>query len=285
MPPTPRDASTVLLLRDGRQGLEVFMVKRSSELGFLGGHHVFPGGAVDPSDADPIYERFLLGFDAERVAERFGMKEPGRARAHVVAALRELFEESGILLAAPRGAVGSLAPTARYLQEARRRVARGELSFADFLSRLGVHLAADRLHYFAHWVTPESGSRRFDTRFFLARMPEGQHAEHDRGETIDGEWVRPADALARYARREIELVPPTICSLDRLRLHETVGEALEAARQLDVVEVIPRIVLVDGDVTILYPGDEDYTSESAGPAEAGKMLNRLILRDGLWVRP
>lgn len=286
MATTPRDASTVLPLRDGTDGLEVFMVKRSSTLGFLGGHHVFPGGAVDAQDADPAFEELLEGFDAVECTRRFGVSDPVRARAHVVAAIRELFEESGILLAsgdAPRAGDGD--EERRRRQAARARVAGGELAFARFLADERLRLQAGGLWYFAHWITPKSGEKRFDTRFFVVRMPEGQLARHDRHETIAGEWVRPRAALERYARREIELVPPTICSLDRLALHGSVEEVLEAARTLDVVTVIPRITLLDGTVTILYPGDDDYESGVARSAEGGKMLNRLVLRDGIWVRP
>ncbi len=287
MATTPRDASTVLPLRDGTDGLEVFMVKRSSALGFLGGHHVFPGGAVDEQDADPAFEELLEGFDAAECVRRFGMTDRVRARAHVVAAIRELFEESGILLASGdvTRSAGTEQDRTHRRQAARARIAGGELAFARFLAEEGLRLQAGDLRYFAHWITPKSGEKRFDTRFFVVRMPEGQSARHDRHESIEGEWVQPRAALERYARREIELVPPTICSLDRLALHGSVEEVLEAARTLDVVTVIPRITLLDGTVTILYPGDADYDSGVARSAEGGKMLNRLVLRDGIWVRP
>ncbi len=259
------------------------MVKRSSNLGFLGGHHVFPGGAVDDQDADPALAELIDGFDAAECARRFGIDDAVRARAHVVAAIRELFEESGILLARDDGD-GDEQRQERF-QAARRLVASGELPFLRFLADEGLRLQAGDLWYYAHWITPESGEKRFDTRFFVARMPDGQSAEHDRHESIEGEWVRPRVALERYAKRQIELVPPTICSLDRLALHDSVEEVIEAARTLDVVDVIPRITLLDDTITILYPGDDDYESGVARPTESGKMLNRLVLRDGIWVRP
>jgi hypothetical protein len=112
-----------------------------------------------------------------------------------------------------------------------------------------------------------------------------QPARHDRVESIEGEWVRPADGLARYARREIELVPPTICALDRLSCHAEAEDALAAALALEVVEVLPKIIMSAEGVTILYPGDDDYMSGVAHPVEAGRMLNRLVLKDGLWVKP
>jgi 8-oxo-dGTP pyrophosphatase MutT (NUDIX family) len=282
-----RDASTVLPLRDGPEGLEVFMVKRSSRLGFLGGAHVFPGGAVDDRDREIELDQHLGGFDPAAAARVLGIDDAQRARGHYVAAIRELFEEAGILLA--RAASGWIEHVDAALDErlaaSRTAVATGSLPFSSFLAEFELRLATDALCYFAHWITPAVETRRFDTRFFVARMPERQLARHDRVESIDGEWLRPEVALARYARREIELVPPTICALDRLSLHRQADEVLEAALVLEVVEVLPKIVMTSEGVTILYPGDEDYTSGVAHPAEAARMLNRLVLRDGLWVKP
>jgi 8-oxo-dGTP pyrophosphatase MutT (NUDIX family) len=222
-----------------------------------------------------------------RPRKRSQSKTPARARGHYVAAIRELFEEAGILLA--RGDAGWIehadeATDAR-LHESRRAVAAGALPFVSFVRDFELRLAADALCYFAHWITPAVERRRFDTRFFVARMPQRQRALHDRVESIEGEWLTPRSALARYARREIELVPPTICSLDRLTLSDRVDDALEAARALEVVEVLPKIIMDEHGVTILYPGDEDYAAGVAHPVEAGRMLNRLVLKDGLWVKP
>jgi 8-oxo-dGTP pyrophosphatase MutT (NUDIX family) len=287
-----RDASTVLALRDGPDGLEVFMIKRSSQLGFLGGAHVFPGGAVDDADRAEHLEPHLEGFDAAAAARTFGMEDdPARARGHYVAAIRELFEEAGILLARGANAGGAWidgaddAALEARLASYRASVAAGDLAFDRFVAELELRLATDALCYFAHWITPPQEHKRFDTRFFLAPMPERQEACHDLVESVGGEWLRPADALARYARREIELVPPTICSLDRLALHSDVRDALHAARSLDVVKVLPKIVLATDAVTILYPGDEDYEGGVARPVGPGRILNRLVLRDGLWAKP
>jgi 8-oxo-dGTP pyrophosphatase MutT (NUDIX family) len=282
-----RDASTVLPLRDGPDGLEVFMVKRSSRLGFLGGAHVFPGGAVDAGDRDPALDDHLDCFAAAAAARTLGIEDADRARGHYVAAIRELFEEAGILLARRDGGWIEHGDDAlgRGFALAREDIAHGKLPFAAFVADLAIKLAADALCYFAHWITPAVESRRFDTRFFLARMPERQHARHDRVESIEGEWIRPEAGLARYARHEIELVPPTICALDWLALHGGADVALEAAVALEIVEVLPKIIMDGRGVTILYPGDDDYAAGVPQPAEAGRMLNRLVLKDGLWVKP
>jgi 8-oxo-dGTP pyrophosphatase MutT (NUDIX family) len=285
-----RQAATVLLLRDGNGGLEVYMVKRSSKLGFLGGAHVFPGGAVDAEDRSRAYEGLLADFDAHETAAVLGAETLAEAQGYVVAAFRELFEEAGILLARRGGEGSALGGTAHpggdELTRARGEVVGQRLSFAELLRQASLELACRSLGYFAHWITPDVEVKRFDTRFFLAEMPAGQQADFETGELVDGVWIRPGEALVAYAEHQIELVPPTICSLDRLRLHETVAEAFAAARTLPVVEVRPKIAIEGSSVTLLYPGDDDYDSGVARPILApGRQLDRLVLRDGIWVRP
>lgn len=282
----PRDASTVLPVRDGPLGLEVFMIKRSSRLGFLGGAHVFPGGAVDAEDSSQAVECHAKGFDAAAAAAALGVTSGPRARGHYVAAIRELFEEAGVLLA--RSADGSLygAGGASGLALSRHRagLADGSIDFCSVLEALGAKLATETLSYFAHWITPASEPKRFDTRFFLTVMPPGQEAAHDAVESTHGEWLRPADALARYARGTMPMVFPTICCLDRLALHADADDALRACKALDVVDVVPKIVALDERVLVLYPGDPGYEAPR-GLSEPGRILDRRVSRDGRWVKP
>ena len=283
-----RDAATVLVLRDSGDALEVFMVKRDSGLAFLGGAYVFPGGAVDEADYDERFEHYLPSFDAGAMARSLDIEDRGRVRAYIVAAVRELFEEAGILLSRADGqwvALDGDDDRAGRIAAERPRVAAGQRSFIDLVMREELLLAADCLQHFAHWITPEGAPRRFDTHFFVAPMPERQDARHDTVESTDGMWISPGAALASYAKKEIELVPPTIVTLDRLSLHSDTGEVLEAAANLDVIPVWPKISVDDDDVTILYPGDGDYDSGVVRPGEPGKVLNRLVLRDGIWGRP
>jgi len=265
------------------------MVKRNSRLGFLGGAHVFPGGAVDEADRSESFDALLVNFDCEVFARRLELDDLVRARGYLVAGVRELFEEAGVLLAGSlHGAAVDLEETsarAQRLLSRRAAVASGADSFERLLRDSGLVIDASKLLYFAHGITPVGERKRFDTRFFLAAMPDRQAADHDRGESVEGEWLAPAQALDRYAHREIELVPPTICALDRLALHDSVDDALRAAQALDVVEVLPKICISDSGVTILYPGDEDYDEGVARPRGPGRLLNRLILRDGVWGKP
>ncbi len=285
----PRDASTVLPLRDSGSAVEVFMLKRDSRLGFFGGVHVFPGGAVDEADGAPAAAEMMTGWDDSLADSLVGVAEPARARGFLVAAVRELFEEAGILLARGDGGawvdLEEQSPRARRLVAARPRLAGGEVSLAELMGAEGLTLATDSLAPFAHWITPESQKKRFDTRFFLARAPSCQSAEHDNTESTEGAWTSAAAAIERYRAREIELLPPTLISLERVLPYASVEEALEGARGEPVVTVMPRIASRDDTLTMLYPGDADYESGEAGDPADGRTIDRLLLRDGLWERP
>ncbi len=284
-----RDAATILPLRDRDGGIEVFMVKRNSRMGFLGGAHVFPGGAVDKADVSPEMCARLGGFCAGDAACLLALDDAERALGYVVAGIRELYEEAGVLLA--RDANGKWidletdAPVANTLRAARPQVAAGKLSFASVLAEADATVDAGCIGYFAHWITPRGEKKRFDTRFFLAACPPRQSADHDRRESVEGGWIAPDEALRRYGAREIELVPPTIVSLDRLTLAASAAEAIEAATALEVEEILPKISMSDGKVAILYPGDPDYDGGEAHFEESGRVLKRLVLRDGLWEAP
>jgi len=245
---------------------------------------VFPGGAVDGDDRSADLDPYLDAFDAVAACAALGLDDCSRVRGHYVAAIRELFEEAGILLAREGGRWVEHDDTDSRWLRGRAALASGALSFATFVRDQNLVLATDALFYFAHWITPASEHKRFDTRFFVAKMPPHQQARHDYVESTEGEWIRPSEALVRYARGEIEMVVPTICALDRLALHADVDDALWASRALDVVDVVPKIVAMAEHLAILYPGDPDYDAPD-GLAEPGRMLNRRVLRDGLWVKP
>ena len=285
-PAKPRDAATVLALRDTDAGPEVFMVRRDSRMGFLGGAHVFPGGALDEADCGAALQSQASGFEAVGSLSRLH-PDPARANGLLLAAVRELFEESGILLA--RGGDGDWVdldeegPRAERLKAAREQLSRHEGDFGATVVAEKLAIDVSGLRLFAHWITPEREKKRFDTRFFLARAPERQSARHCDVESSAGEWITPAAALARYFAREIELVPPTIASLESLAGFDSVDAALAAFTDADVPCIFPKI-LIGEQVVILYPGDADYESGDAKPP-AGHSVNRLEFRDGLWHRP
>lgn len=229
-PVTPKDAATVILLRDGAQGLEVFLQRRVAGMAFAGGMTVFPGGGVDSRDADAS-----IGWSGPlpgRWANWFGCPEP-LARALVCAAVRETFEESGVLLAGAAG--GALADTAPYEHDRAALVAR-EQSLAGFLAANSLTLRADLLRPWADWITPEQEPRRYDTRFFVAALPAGQRADGATTEAERSGWQRPADALADAEAGQSRLMPPTWVTLTEIAEYPRVADVLAARRQVSPVE-------------------------------------------------
>lgn len=238
-PVRPRDAATVMLLRDGRAGLEVFLQRRVDDMPFAAGMTVFPGGGVDPRDADAMPA--WSGPGPQWWAERFDCT-PELATALVCAAVRETFEESGVLLAgrSPDTVVSDTTPYAA----ARVALASRELSFARLLSDAGLVLRADLLRPWSNWVTPEAEPRRYDARFFVAEMPSGQRADGVTTEAVAAYWRRPSDALTDWKLGHTALLPPTWTILTELAEYGTVAEVVAAERTL--VKVTPVLVYRDG---------------------------------------
>lgn len=227
-----RDGATVMLVRDGdhaERPLEVLMLKRHPRTAF-GSVHVFPGGVVDPADHDLALDACCPGLSDADASAQLGVATGGRA--FWVAAVREAFEEAGLLLA--RRADGEPVRFDRHpdvqarFDEHRRAVHAGTRTFPSVLAAEDLVLCVDELRYVAHWITPEGEPKRFDTRFFLARAPDGQAFAHDDEELIDSEWVRPADALDRHRAGAFPMIGPTTVSLEDLSRHATCDELLAA---------------------------------------------------------
>jgi 8-oxo-dGTP pyrophosphatase MutT (NUDIX family) len=235
--PAPRLASTVLLVRDRPSGLEVFMVERHHQIDFATGALVFPGGKVDPEDLDP------------KLVPRCGesLARDDAARALRVAAIRETFEECGVLLARARGSDRLVdSPSA------------GE-KFAQLVERDDLLLACDCLLPFAHWITPAMVPKRFDTHFFLASAPEHQLAQHDGHESVDSVWISPEAALAEAEAGRRTIIYPTIMNLVRLAESPDVATLFARARQQPIVTVQPWIDRrPDGKPELSIPKDAGY---------------------------
>ena len=218
-----RDAATVIVGRDTSEGLQVFMVRRNAGAAFLPDRYVFPGGRVDDADRDDATRR-MRGSAGDVDA------------AYVMTAARETFEEVGLLFADP-------AVDAALLAEMRREMHAGRLDFGDVLERLGTAVDASQFRYFSRWITPkaEIATRRFDTRFFVARAPADQVAEADATEVSDGRWFAPSAALAARASGEINLIFPTIKHLERIAPYRTVEDVLAFAAAKTIVTVTPEV--------------------------------------------
>ena len=252
----PLPAATVTLVRDAPRGLEVLMLKRSSSLAFMPGAHVFPGGALDASDEAPELHALCVGLDDAAASRALGIKRGGLA--YWVAAIREAFEEAGILLAYDAGgSIVSLSEaTAERYRAHRRALDEGRSDFAAFALGEGLRLAVDRLRYFGHWITPPGAPRRYDTRFFIAIAPESQEARHDNRETVAHAWVRPQEALELRAREAINIRFPTFKTLERFAACSTTADLIaEISSSHEVSALMPRITR---DGRYLLPGDPGY---------------------------
>ena len=262
-----RDAATVLILRDGVEGLEVFMLKRNLTSDFVGGAYVFPGGAVDPEDREADLEPVCEGRSDADASHRLGIASGGLA--FWVAAIRESFEEAGVLLAYDGSAkivdLDDLAGVERWAEH-RTAVDNSERRLIEVCRAEGLRLAVDAMHYFGHWITPEGAPRRYDTRFFLTAAPTNQTPLHDDHEVIANEWLRPADGLARVESGELTMMPPTTASLRAISRFASAADALAAATEItDVPTILPRVIAIDGGMRIVLPGDPLYDGAAGVP--------------------
>ena len=221
----PRPAATLIVLRDSAAGPEVFMLQRSHSAAFVAGAYVFPGGGLDEADGSERMRSRVLGLTDEQASRRLNLASGGIA--YYVGAVRECFEEAGILLAVDeRGADPDPAHIARLARE-RDALNAGTLGFLELLERERLCIPGNRIAYFSHWITAPGRSRRFTARFFVTVAPQGQDGSHDDGETVASTWTRPQAALDRNAKGEIELVFPTRSSLVDLARFATAAEAFE----------------------------------------------------------
>lgn len=252
--PAVRPASTMLLLRDGKDGMEAFMVVRHHQIDFASGALVFPGGSLDPDDhvlaARPELIHHTETLDALALAFRIG-------------ALRETFEECGILLARPKGstALASAKDAKRVEDKHRAALCESKIAFSQILDAEGLVLALDLLVPFAHWITPVAMSKRFDTLFFMARAPEDQLGAHDGHESVDSVWVTPQQALADTKTGRFKLVFATERNLLKLGENRTVDTALNAARNGRLITVTPEIIAWDGGRQLRIPLEAGYGGE------------------------
>ncbi len=272
-----RPAATVVVLRDGTRGPEVFLVRRHHAIAFMAGAHVFPGGRVDLTDrdADPSWCDGM-----EEAARQMPGVDPADAVAFHVAAARELFEEAGVLLA--RTASGdflSLTGEDEHERFTRHRfdINGGGRSLRAIVVEERLRLALDALVYFAHWVTPPLDIRRFDTRFFITRVPPDQVPVHDNHEATESTWTRPAAAITGVAHGEFVLPPPTWATLRELEGFESVDAALQWAGSRRVYCREPRVFEQGAAKHITLPGDPSMPEPEPVPYET-----RFILVNGHW---
>lgn len=250
-------AATILIARDAPDGLEVFMVKRHHQIDFVAGALVFPGGKVAKGDHDAALCDFVDGSAA---------LSPDM-QALAAAAIREAFEESGILFAREAGADELVdAERLAQLEHYRPALEKGEIGLLDMVRAEDLRLACDRLVRFAHWITPENMPKRFDTHFFLAAAPPGHAGSHDGRESVDSVWIRPTDAIAD--RKRWNVIFPTKLNLMKLSVTDRVDAALVAARAAPPLTVTPWVEQSEKGPVLRIRADAGYGQTSALLKEA-----------------
>jgi 8-oxo-dGTP pyrophosphatase MutT (NUDIX family) len=283
-PVDPRPAATVVLLRNGAAGPEAYLLRRRSSMAFAAGMHVFPGGGVDPRD---VGDRDV-GWYGPSVAEwaiRLDTDE-GAARGFVCAAVRETFEEAGVLLASPRSSVGtpspadhatmgrhadspdSLAFSGDRWEADRQALVDRRLALSELLDRRSLAVRTDLLAPWAHWITPRFEHRRYDTWFFVAALPAGQAARDVSGESDQARWVRPADAVAAADRGDAAMLPPTRSVLGELADFPSVAAVLDATGGRTIEPIMPGWLDDGGRVWALLPGDPGFPGDDHGRASS-----------------
>ena len=298
MPVIPKKAATVILLRDKEPyGFEVFLLKRHEKSSFMGGNFVYPGGRVDQEDGSLEIRSFSKGITSEE-AQRIlgGTVSPEESFAYWIAAIRELFEEAGVLLAYDQK--GNLLRLRNRDEQEKFSNYRGslqkvEIGICEMAKKENLLFALDQLRYYAHWITPEARSERFDTYFFLARYPSEQEASHDQKETTAGVWIAPGEALDDNLRGGAVLSPPTLKTLEDLSRFKTIGEIFTSLKNAEVQAVLPVLTKISSGPMIIFPWDPEYEVFRKGeipfPLEHGRLsqpgdnTTRLLMKEGRWL--
>lgn len=254
LPAEARDASTIVVVRDGDEGIEAYLMRRQTSMAFAAGMYVFPGGGLMASDIE--HDVPWAGPDAAEWGRRLRC-DPDLARGLVVAAVRETFEETGILLAGPDANSVVSDTSGAEMQAARGALDEGEMAFADFLNDHGLVLRADLLGAWAHWITPEFEPRRYDTRFFVAALPAGQSVGAISREADRAIWAPLSRVLASVEAGEAAMMPPTIAACRDISVY-TADAVVAASTERTFPTIVPHLVLVDGE-----PYLETYLGEQS----------------------
>jgi 8-oxo-dGTP pyrophosphatase MutT (NUDIX family) len=293
----PKKAATVILLRNKEpQGFEIFLLKRHEKSSFMGGNFVYPGGRVDRDDGSLKICTLSKGITFEEAQKILGGTfSPEESFAHWIAAIRELFEEAGVLLAYDqKGNLFQLRnrdEREKFLHY-RESLQKSGSTICEMAQKEKLLFALDLLHYYAHWITPEARSERFDTRFFLARYPLGQEASHDQKETTAGAWITPQKALEENLKGEVVLSPPTLKTLEDLSRFKTIEEIFASLRNREIRHILPVLTKISSGPLIIFPWDPEYEIFHKGeipvhldhgqPSQPGDNTTRLLMKEGRW---
>jgi len=294
----PKKAATVILLSDKEpEGFDVLLLKRHEKSSFMGGNYVYPGGRVDHNDGSIESCSLSRGMTFQEARNILGgMLSPEESFAHWIAAIRELFEEAGVLLACDqKGKLLQLKDREeqeRFLHY-RESLQNDKTSICEMAQKENLLLALDHLHYYAHWITPEARPERFDTCFFLARYPSGQEASHDQKETTAGVWITPRRALEENLKGNIILSPPTLKTLEDLSRFGSMDEVFGSLKTNDIRPILPVLTKVESGALLVFPWDPEYETFQRGeipspihhgrPSQPGDNTTRLLMKENCWL--
>jgi 8-oxo-dGTP pyrophosphatase MutT (NUDIX family) len=285
---TPLPAATIVLLRECMGGnFEVFLMQRDKRQAFMGGAYVFPGGRMDANDCETALAKFILGVSPAESKAKLNESESddGMALGFYLCAIRETFEESGVLLAerANGGKIdfsdgGTLARFARY----RRQLHDSEITLLQLAIKEDIRFQLNQMVPYSHWITPEVESKRFDTRFFIARMPEDQAPVHDAMEMTKSTWMTPVEALNRQKAGKILLMPPTLKTLEELLDYASIDSVFSAVVNRKIEPILPQAFLEAKGFGVKLPHDPEYSlpgyKQPFRPLEA----SRIVMIDNQW---
>jgi len=285
-----RSAATVILAQENASRLQVYLIKRSTKSGFMAGNYVFPGGVVDADDRDESFWQNHIDLSLAELSQRLGGSlGDQRVVSFGVAAIRETFEEAGVLF------VRGEKQIAADLEQLNQKRLSGNLSngwLQNLIKSQQCALSFSGLYRWSHWITPEKMKKRFDTRFFLAAMPADQVCQPDTCETTHGVWISPHKGLAGNLSGEIVLSPPTVVTLHELLSYQNLNDLIQHAAQRPWGGVLmPRLVPVDNSTVIIEPWDSMYnqkeirlTSDELAKniVEVGQPFSRLWNHEGIW---
>ncbi len=294
----PKKAATVILLRNKETGgFDVFLLKRHEKSSFMGGNYVYPGGRVDRDDGSLEICSLSKGMTLEEAQKILGGTfSPEEGFAHWVAAIRELFEEAGVLITYDQK--GNLFQVRnREEQEKllhyRKLLQEGKTNIYEIAQKEDLLFALDQLHYYAHWITPEAQSQRFDTRFFLTRYPPAQEASHDQKETTAGIWITPKKALEENLKGEVILSPPTLKTLEDLSRFRGIDEIFHSMKREDIQPILPILTKISDHPLLVFPWDPEYEIFQRGqipspinhgrPSQPGDNTTRLLMVENRWM--
>ena len=294
----PKKAATVILLRNKEpEGFDVFLLKRHEKSSFMGGNFVYPGGRVDRDDGSLEICSLSKGMKLEEAQKILkGTFSPEESFAHWVAAIRELFEEAGVLLAYDQK--GNLfrvrnREEQEKLLNYRKLLQEGKTNIYEIAQKEDLLFALDQLHYYAHWITPEARSQRFDTRFFLTRYPPAQEASHDQKETTAGIWITPKKALEENLKGDVILSPPTLKTLEDLSRFKSIEDIFHSLKEEDIRPILPVLTKISKNPLIIFPWDPEYEIFQGGKipspinhgrsSQPGDNTTRLLMREGRWL--